>query len=203
MRNDFYKFANEQRRSGRGSLSSGNGRVQEWHPRGSSKSQHQYSNNNGYREQQEGILSQGKDWATSILRKTGTMLPFPFIEFNNNNNEQNERRRHGDDDATTRTIDSESSAGYWIKETTTPMATASSISQNNNNNKQQGKKKKKKQQGKRTNNHNGAVLRGGDDDANNDHDGEEKSYDKDVLCQYLKLQASVRLRQLGYGTFFQ
>ena len=198
MRNDFYKFANEQRRSGRGSLSSGNGRVQEWHPRGSSKSQHQYSSNNGYREQQEGILSQGKDWATSILRKTGTMLPFPFIEFNNNN-EQNERRRHGD--GATTTIDSESSAGYWIKETTTPMATASSISQNNNNNKQQGKKKKKKQQGKRTNNHNGAVLRGGDDDANNDHDG-EKSYDKDVLCQYLKLQASVRLRQLGYGTFF-
>ena len=195
MRNDFYKFAHEQRRSSR---------VQEWHPRGSSKSQHQYSNNNRYREeqeQQEGILSQGKDWATSILRKTGTILPFPFIEFNNNN-EQNERRRHGDDDATTTTIDSESSAGYWIKETTTPMATASSISQNNNNNnKQQGKKKKKKQQGKRTNNHNGAVLRGGDDDANNDHDG-EKSYDKDVLCQYLKLQASVRLRQLGYGTFF-
>ena len=45
------------------------------------------------------------------------------------------------------------------------------------------------------NNKNGG-MRGG---AKGKEDGENKGLDKDVLCKYLKLQASIRLRQLGYG----
>ncbi|KAL7528515.1 hypothetical protein ACHAXR_002490, partial [Thalassiosira sp. AJA248-18] len=69
------------------------------------------------------------------------------------------------------------------------MATASATIQGKNNRKQMQKgnneSKKQRQNG---------PSRGGDKDDNDD----DREMDKDVLFQYLKLQASVRLRQLGY-----
>jgi len=75
-------------------------------------------------------------------------------------------------------------SGYWIKDTTTPMATASAtISKNDSKN------------NKNSRHHNGKV---GGNSNNSSKENGSSSLDRDVLFQYLKLQASIRLRQLGY-----
>ena len=78
----------------------------------------------------------------------------------------------------------EQQSGYWIKDTTTPMATASATMSKNKDSKNSGSGGK-----------NSRRFRGGK--------GEEttsttSSSDRDVLFQYIKLQASIRMRQLGY-----
>lgn len=150
MRSDFYKFS-EEFGSGRGRRS--NNARQEWHPRGSSSQEYH-------------ILSQGKEFATNVLRKGESMLS----GISNSNNKEHSIEQDSD--------------SFWIKDTTTSMAAASATMNN---------KKKQKNRNKKKTRHNGAV-RGGESTKDDEH----KNFDKDVLCQYLKLQASVRLRQLGY-----
>ena len=71
-------------------------------------------------------------------------------------------------------------SGHWIKDTTTPMATASATMI--------------KKESKKTNSRRQKVALN-DDNINASNNG---ASDRDVLFQYLKLQASIRLRQLGY-----
>ena len=163
LRNDFYKFAAEQRQYGSQQA------RREWHPRSSSQQQQQirsyYSGDyEGYQEQNINILHQGREWATKMLRRGEAMLPFGRHHANQN-----------DDDS----MSHPKGDSYWVRETTTPMATASATIQKN------GKKKQKHQNG----------IGSGGESKEEDND----KFDKHVMFQYLKLQASVRLRQLGYG----
>lgn len=92
------------------------------------------------------------------------------------------------------------SSRYWSKDPTTSMATASAtMGKKDKNNKFEkqtntfGMKRPKQQQ------YDGS-FRGGENNVVDQSSEHGKHFDKDVVLRYLKLQASVRLRQLGYGT---
>ena len=189
LRNDFYKFAAEQRTYGASNAIIINGAArQEWQPR-NSRQQHQ--------QQQEGhtnangMLEQGRDWATKMLQRGGSLLPFPKLHANSDDNEQQQQqqrssggggRTNGGMENKTMAGSSSSESSYWIKDTTTPMATASAtMKKKGNGNKQM-------------------VSRGGESRVQ-DEESNKSMDDRDVLFEYLKLQARLRLRQLGYGKF--
>ena len=190
LRNDFYKFAAEQRTYGASNAIIINGAArQEWQPR-NSRQQHQ--------QQQEGhtnangMLEQGRDWATKMLQRGGSLLllPFPKLHANSDDNQQQQHkssnsggRTNGGRENKIMAGSSSSESSYWIKDTTTPMATASATmkKKGNGNNKQM-------------------VSRGGESRVQ-DEESNKSMDDRDVLFEYLKLQARLRLRQLGYGKF--
>jgi len=168
VRTDFYKFADEIGSQKKNSYYINGASRQEWSPRDG-------TNSGGGRE--GNVLQQGREFGMRLLKKGEEMLPFDTNIFSS---------QQQSDNSMTSESDSSNKSGYWIKETTTPMATATKQKWNNKN---QNNKKKTK--------HNGAVLRGGESSKDTTNEN-NKHFDKDVLCQYLKLQASVRLRQLGY-----
>ena len=177
MRTDFYKFAeeignnNNQKRKNNSYYINGASR-QEWSPRD--------INDSGDRREGN-VLQQGREFGMRMLKKGEEMLPFDTNIFNS--------QQQRDNSMISDSSDSSNKSGYWIKETTTPMATATKQKWNN----------KKKHNNKKKTKHNGTVLRGGESNSKDTTNNENNNhFDKDVLCQYLKLQASVRLRQLGY-----
>ena len=85
---------------------------------------------------------------------------------------------------------------YWSKDPTTSMATASAT-MGKKDKKQPNKFGMQQKQQQQQQKYDGSV-RGGENNAM-DPSENAKHFDKDVVLRYLKLQASVRLRQLGYG----
>eukprot|EP00579_Thalassiosira_antarctica_P012024 CAMPEP_0201922536 /NCGR_PEP_ID=MMETSP0903-20130614/10545_1 /ASSEMBLY_ACC=CAM_ASM_000552 /TAXON_ID=420261 /ORGANISM="Thalassiosira antarctica, Strain CCMP982" /LENGTH=1160 /DNA_ID=CAMNT_0048459695 /DNA_START=49 /DNA_END=3531 /DNA_ORIENTATION=+ len=204
MRNDFNRFVEEHddgNNSNNSNSNNDNNAPQEWHPRNSQQQQQQqrlarnYYSEEGHHqspssEEEGGIFHQGRDWATRMLRRGSGMLPF-----NEGHQTIRERESLTQQQQPNQTAES-SQSRYWIKDTTTSMATASAIPSLGKKNK---KEKPKKGRNDAKSKH---VMRGGeskDDNGEDDGDGiRNKNFDKDVMFRYLKLQASVRLRQLGY-----
>lgn len=153
LRNDFYKFASEQRDG----HSTQQGRFQSQQQ----KRLRNYYSDEGYQE--PNVFDQGREWATRLLQRGESMIRGTIGGNVNESNVENQQKQQ-----------------YWIKDTTTPMATASATMS-----KKDSKSKNSRRYGK--------VARGGEEtEKTND------SSDRDILFQYLKLQASIRLRQLGY-----
>jgi len=174
MRTDFYKFAEEI--SGSVGMNNNNNqkRRNSYYINGASR---QEWSPRGTSSGERNVLQQGREFGMRMLKKGEEMLPFDTNIFNSQKQPKN---------ILSDSADSSNESGYWIKETTTPMATATKQKWNN---KKHNKKKTK---------HNGAILRGGESSKDTTNNENNNHFDKDVLCQYLKLQASVRLRQLGY-----
>jgi hypothetical protein len=191
IRNDFYSFAaseeeEEHRRHGWNEEGVVVGGRQQPH-------QHQQQHlpwQQQWQIQPDSILHRSRDWATKMLHRGGGSL---------------RRRMHGNssevDFSSTETSIGNNNMEYgsnprlyWSKDSTTSMATASAT---------MGKKDKKQpnklgmQQKQQQQKYDGTV-RGGENNAM-DPSENAKHFDKDVVLRYLKLQASVRLRQLGYG----
>ena len=154
LRNDFYKFASEQRDS-----QSAQRRQQLQQQQ---KRLRNYYSDEDYQE--PNVFNQGREWASRMLQRGESMLKGTIG--GNVNGEEVENRPQ--------------QSGYWIKDTTTPMATASATMS-----KKDSKNKNSRRRKVGENNDNNSPSKGG-------------SSDRDILFQYLKLQASIRLRQLGY-----
>mmetsp|Transcript_8942 Transcript_8942/g.17820 ORF Transcript_8942/g.17820 Transcript_8942/m.17820 type:complete len:1086 (+) Transcript_8942:50-3307(+) len=159
LRNDFYKFASEQR--DRQSL------QQQQQFQQQQKRLRNYYSDEGYQE--PNVFFQGREWMTRMLQRGESMLKGTI---GGNVDEQEVESQQ------------QQQSGYWIKDTTTPMATASAT---------MSKKDSKNKNSRRS----GKVLPNKDNDDNIPSKADSSS-DRDVLFQYLKLQASIRLRQLGY-----
>jgi len=179
LRNDFHRFAIEQ---------------QQRNDRQSSTPQHQsqqqrlknyYCDDEGYHQQESNnnnnVFNQGREWATKLLQRGELMFKGTIIGGGGGG---------GGDvvDKEMETNHQQPQSGYWIKDMTTPMATASatmgkkdSSSKNNKNSRRYGK-----------------VDENNDENNSSSSNDDSSSSDRDVLFQYLKLQASIRLRQLGY-----
>ena len=130
------------------------------------------------------MLQRGRNWANNMLTRVSIM---PMMPVGTGSHTNNRLAQTADDTSPTGGVvmgtDNQKLSGYWVRDTTTPMATASATMNKN------GKKQIVQRRG------------GGDVDAalagvNSEND---KHFDRDVVFRYLKLQASVRLRQLGYG----
>ncbi len=219
MRNDFYLFAaseqqrrqRQQQRQGLHELqdcrgSGGDSRMT-WgttSSRSSSSGLGQPQRHQWQMQQEDNMLHRGRDWAARILHRGGGSLRmnFPNLFYHG---------RKGDDDSVATGSGGEgnirdetrSMTRYtWMKDPTTSMAAAAVSMRKDTNN------KKVEEQNthlgmRRPNRHQpqqkyDGVVRGGE---NNEIDQSDsgKKFDKDVVFRYLKLQASVRLRQLGYG----
>lgn len=172
LRNDYYKFASEQR----------DGHSTQQDERFQSSQQQKrlrnyYSDNNeGYQEQEpNNVFDQGREWAMRLLQRGESMIRGTIIGGGGNVNEsevENEQPQ-------------QQQQGYWIKDTTTPMATASATMSN----KKDSSKSKNSRRGEND---------GNDKNSSSTNTDSSSSSDRDILFQYLKLQASIRLRQLGY-----
>ncbi len=175
LRNDFYKFASEQRHS--------TTTRQEQEQRFQSQQQKRlrnYYSDDDYQEPNN-VFHQGREWATRLLQRGESMIRGSIGGGIGNESQVENRQKQQQQ---------QQQSGYWIKDTTTPMATASAT---------MSKKDSKSKNSRR----NGKVARDNDGE-NNDKNSpspssdSSSSLDKDILFQYLKLQASIRLRQLGY-----
>jgi len=179
LRNDFYEFASK---SGGDRGEEG----QEWHHRGLRR-QHDHEFIGGYTHQQRqddnGMLQRGRNWANKMFTRVSIM---PMMPVGTGSHTNNRLARTADNTSPTGGVvmgtDNQKLSGYWVRDTTTPMATASATMNKN------GKKQIVQRRGG-----------GGVDAALAGVNGEnDKHFDRDVVFRYLKLQASVRLRQLGY-----
>ncbi len=155
LRNDFYKFASEQR--------DGHSATQRESLQSQQKRLRNYYSDEGYQE--PNVFDQGREWATRLLQRGESMIRGTIGGNANESDVENQQKQQ-----------------YWIKDTTTPMATASAT---------MSKKDSKSKNARRY----GKVARGGEE---TDKTSDSSSSDRDILFQYLKLQASIRLRQLGY-----
>jgi len=193
IRNDFYSFAasEEQRRQHGFNEEAGFNRQQlsQWPE---------------WQIQQDSIMHRSRDWATRMLHRGGGSLRrinFPALfHGSRKGGAGNVEEEHGVASAIgDNNIEYGTSSRYWSKDPTTSMATASAtMGKKDKNNKFEkqtntfGMKRPKQQQ------YDGS-FRGEENNAVDQSSEHGKHFDKDVVLRYLKLQASVRLRQLGYG----
>lgn len=193
IRNDFYSFAasEEQRRHHQ---RQGQSLTREMG--GERIGQYQQQTRQPWQIKQESIIHRSRDWASKMLhRGNGSIrrMNFPALLFHGSRNDRFVSSEINN-------IEDGSNPRYWSKDPTTSLATASAtmgkVKSGNLFAKQMknlGMNRQKQQQ-----KHYEGTIRGGE---NNSADPSEngKIFDKDVVLRYLKLQASVRLRQLGYG----
>ena len=142
------------------------------------------------------LLQRGREWAADARKRGAAALPFLAPASDGD-------REPGDGGAAAARSPAapSSRSRYWVKDTTTSMATATAIPS-------LGKKKGKKHQkkAKPPKKHKGGSAkeklsrrRGKEESGEERGGGTNQEFDKDVIVQYLKLQATVRLRQLWYG----
>lgn len=192
IRNDFYSFAasEEQRRHHQ---RQGQSLTQE--DGGERIGQYQQQPRQPWQIKQDSISHRSR-WASKMLHRGAVSIRrinFPALFYGSRND--------GLVSSGSNNIEDGSDPKYWSKDPTTSLATASAtvrkkVKSGNLFEKQMrnfGMNGQKQQQ-----KHHDRTVRGGE---NNSIDPSEnvKTFDKDVVFRYLKLQASVRLRQLGYG----
>jgi len=188
MRNDYYKFAAGYSNGYNNDVydDDDDGGIKKNSPQ--QERLRNYYSDEGYQQQPplhqpNGILHQSRNWAANMLRRGEAILPFPLPNIINNPNTY--------DNSNNEAAPSQSpQPRYWIKDTTTSMAAATTTLQTNKRGNKEGRRH--------------PMARGGhskhstNNKSDTDDGGEKKKQDHEMIMKYLKLQASVRLRQLGY-----
>ncbi len=199
IRNDFYSFAESEeqlRQRQRPTKEEGSGeRI--W------RKQHQQPQWPQWQIiEQNSIIHRSRDWASKMLHRGGgslRMTHFPSLFHDKKAEKEDDGFTTSGRDIGHKNIEHGSVQRYWSKDPTTSMATASATGKKGKNNKifekqtnNLGIKRPHQQQ-----QYEGTVRGGENSELEPSRSG--KTFDKDVVFRYLKLQASVRLRQLGYG----